>query len=193
MITASQSRGEGGKSLEAFLNLKFYKCDCLIFIKLTVNFSVVSMRGGIYPLGWVWRDGRIEAWKMTDVGGWHTQVSWQLTVHIQASKCRENFCPESWQHEYEWKYAAYEVLRQSGMFKKKKQDALMTANIWIQTICGHLGPDVSTSRDDFIEHTSHLIIMFTSYRGLSLGSHKHQLLCNFSALWFWAVFILGFN
>lgn len=47
MITASQSRGEGGKSL------KFYKCDCLIFIKLTVNFSVVSMRGGIYPLGWV--------------------------------------------------------------------------------------------------------------------------------------------
>lgn len=120
MITASQSRGEGGKSLEAFWNLKFYKCDCLIFIKLTVNFSVVSMRGGIYPLGWVWRDGRIEAWKMTDVGGWHTQVSWQLTVHIQASKCRENFCPESWQHEYEWKYAAYEVLRQSGMFKKKK-------------------------------------------------------------------------
>lgn len=53
MITASQSRGEGGKSLEAFLNLKFYKSDCLIFIKLTVNFSVVSMRGGIYPLGWV--------------------------------------------------------------------------------------------------------------------------------------------
>lgn len=130
MITASQSRGEGGKSLEAFLNLKFYKCDCLIFIKLTVNFSVVSMRGGIYPLGWVWRDGRIEAWKMTDVGGWHTQVSWQLTVHIQASKCRENFCPESWQHEYEWKYAAYEVLRQSGMFKKKKQDSLMSGNIW---------------------------------------------------------------
>lgn len=69
----------------------------------------------------------------------------------------------------------------------------MSGNIWIQTICGHLGPDVSTSRDDFIEHTSLLIIMFTSYRGLSLGSHKHQLLCNFSAIWFWAVFILGFN